>query len=100
MCRTRSKAACRGTGTGTGSSSVTTAKATCISRRTRCAQCCTRTACARASCARIGAGVAKRGQVGVVELPEPPALFGQPVGRITEVLGEVDDPGMEIEIAV
>jgi ribonuclease R len=27
-------------------------------------------------------------------------LFGQPVGRIKEVLGEVDDPGMEIEIAV
>src|SRR6218665_2992387 len=131
MCRTRSKAACRGTGTGMGSSSVTTAKATCISRRTRCAQCCTRTACARASCARTGAaarravwsrsssvrpedrcygqdilipkgatGVAKPGQVVVVELTEPPALFGQPVGRITEVLGEVDDPGMEIEIAV
>ncbi|MDH4449516.1 MAG: ribonuclease R [Rhodoferax sp.] len=44
--------------------------------------------------------VAKPGQVVVVELIEPPALFGQPVGRITEVLGEVDDPGMEIEIAV
>ncbi len=36
----------------------------------------------------------------MVELTEPPALFGQPVGRVTEVLGEVDDPGMEIEIAV
>ncbi len=45
-------------------------------------------------------GSAKPGQVVVVELTEPPALFGQPVGRITEVLGEVDDPGMEIEIAV
>ena len=44
--------------------------------------------------------VAKTGQVVVVELVEPPALFGQPVGRIKEVLGEVDDPGMEIEIAV
>jgi ribonuclease R len=44
--------------------------------------------------------VAKVGQVVVVELVEPPALFGQPVGRIKEVLGEVDDPGMEIEIAV
>ncbi len=44
--------------------------------------------------------LAKPGQVVVVELTEPPALFGQPVGRITEVLGEVDDPGMEIEIAV
>lgn len=46
----------------------------------------------------IGAG--KPGQVVVVQLTEPPALFGQPVGRVTEVLGEVDDPGMEIEIAV
>ena len=45
-------------------------------------------------------GAAKPGQVVVVELTEAPALFGQPVGRITEVLGEVDDPGMEIEIAV
>ena len=45
-------------------------------------------------------GAAKPGQVVVVQLTEPPALFGQPVGRITEVLGEVDDPGMEIEIAV
>ena len=45
-------------------------------------------------------GQAKPGQVVVVELVEPPALFGQPVGRIKEVLGEIDDPGMEIEIAV
>ena len=45
-------------------------------------------------------GLAKPGQVVVVELTEPPALYGQPVGRVTEVLGEIDDPGMEIEIAV
>ncbi|WP_429015420.1 ribonuclease R [Comamonas sp. 4034] len=45
-------------------------------------------------------GAAKTGQVVVVELTEPPALFGQPVGRVVEVLGEIDDPGMEIEIAV
>jgi ribonuclease R len=45
-------------------------------------------------------GTAKTGQVVVVELTEPPALYGQPVGRVKEVLGEVDDPGMEIEIAV
>ncbi len=45
-------------------------------------------------------GIAKVGQVVVVELTEPPSLFGQPVGRIKEVLGEMDDPGMEIEIAV
>jgi ribonuclease R len=47
-----------------------------------------------------GTGQAKPGQVVVVELVEPPALYGQPVGRIKEVLGEIDDPGMEIEIAV
>ncbi|MCW5255728.1 ribonuclease R [Verminephrobacter aporrectodeae subsp. tuberculatae] len=45
-------------------------------------------------------GAARPGQVVVVELIEPPALFGQPVGRVTEVLGEVDDPGLEVEIAV
>ena len=45
-------------------------------------------------------GRAELGQVVVVELTEPPALYGQPVGRIKEVLGEIDDPGMEIEIAV
>ncbi|MRD48173.1 ribonuclease R [Caenimonas koreensis] len=44
--------------------------------------------------------LAKAGQVVVVELTEPPSLFGQPVGRVKEVLGEIDDPGMEIEIAV
>jgi ribonuclease R len=45
-------------------------------------------------------GSAQPGQIVVVELTEPPALYGQPVGRISEVLGELDDPGMEIEIAV
>jgi len=45
-------------------------------------------------------GAARVGQVVVVELTEPPALFGQPVGQVREVLGEIDDPGMEIEIAV
>jgi ribonuclease R len=45
-------------------------------------------------------GNAAVGQVVVVELTEPPSLFGQPVGRVQEVLGEMDDPGMEIEIAV
>jgi len=47
-----------------------------------------------------GTGTAKSGQVVVIELTEPPSLFGQPVGRVKEVLGEIDDPGMEIEIAV
>ncbi|MBP6901864.1 MAG: ribonuclease R [Burkholderiaceae bacterium] len=40
------------------------------------------------------------GQVVAVELTEPPSMYSQPVGRVTEVLGEIDDPGMEIEIAV
>jgi ribonuclease R len=43
---------------------------------------------------------AEVGQVVAVELTEPPSLYSQPVGRITEVLGDIDDPGMEIEIAV
>jgi ribonuclease R len=49
---------------------------------------------------KTATGQAKPGQVVVVELTEPPALYGQPVGRVKEVLGEIDDPGMEIEIAV
>ncbi len=40
------------------------------------------------------------GQVVAVELIEPPSLHSQPVGRVAEVLGEIDDSGMEIEIAV
>ncbi|WP_119354531.1 ribonuclease R, partial [Azohydromonas sediminis] len=43
---------------------------------------------------------AQPGQVVAVELTEPPSMFSQPVGRVTEVLGDIDDPGMEIEIAV
>ena len=43
---------------------------------------------------------ATAGQVVSVELNEPPSLHSQPVGRIAEVLGEIDDAGMEIEIAV
>lgn len=45
-------------------------------------------------------GKARAGQVVSVELIEQPARFQQPTGRIVEVLGELDDPGMEIEIAV
>jgi len=43
---------------------------------------------------------AEAGQVVAVELTEAPSLSAQPVGRVTEVLGGIDDPGMEIEIAV
>jgi ribonuclease R len=45
-------------------------------------------------------GKARDGQVVSVELLEQPSRFRQPTGRIVEVLGELDDPGMEIEIAV
>ncbi len=45
-------------------------------------------------------GKAKSGQIVSVELTEQPGRFKQPVGRIVEVLGDIDDPGMEIEIAV
>ena len=47
-----------------------------------------------------GIADAKAGQVVAIELIEPPSMHSQPVGRVTEVLGEIDDPGMEIEIAV
>ena len=45
-------------------------------------------------------GKAKSGQVVSVELTEQPTKYAQPVGKIVEILGDVDDPGMEIEIAV
>ncbi|MCV2355142.1 ribonuclease R [Paucibacter sp. B2R-40] len=47
-----------------------------------------------------GLANATAGQVVAVELTEPPSLYSKPVGRIVEVLGEIDDSGMEIEIAV
>lgn len=45
-------------------------------------------------------GKAKAGQVVSVELVEQPSRYAQPTGKIAEVLGDIDDPGMEIEIAV
>lgn len=43
---------------------------------------------------------AQHGQVVVVEIVQQPASYVQAMGRVLEVLGEIDDPGMEIEIAV
>jgi ribonuclease R len=43
---------------------------------------------------------AQHGQVVSVEIMEQPTRHTQPLGRVAEVLGEIDDPGMEIEIAV
>ncbi|QDQ86819.1 ribonuclease R [Alcaligenaceae bacterium SJ-26] len=45
-------------------------------------------------------GDAEHGQVVTVEITGQPTRHSQPLGRVIEVLGEVDDPGMEIEIAV
>lgn len=47
-----------------------------------------------------GTLTAEAGQVVVVEILQQPQRYVQPVGRVVEVLGAVDDPGMEIEIAV
>jgi ribonuclease R len=47
-----------------------------------------------------GQGNAKLSQVVSVEIIDYPDSYRQAVGRVVEVLGEIDDPGMEIEIAV
>ncbi|OYY80098.1 MAG: ribonuclease R, partial [Methylophilales bacterium 16-45-9] len=43
---------------------------------------------------------AKSGQVVMVELTEQPSSHAQPMGKITEILGNYADSGMEIEIAL
>jgi len=45
-------------------------------------------------------GKAKHGQVVSVRLIEQPSRYTQPIGKMEEVLGNIDDPGIEIEIAV
>ena len=42
----------------------------------------------------------KAGQVVMVDIIEQPSRYSQPIGRLTEVLGNYADPGMEIEIAL
>jgi ribonuclease R len=42
----------------------------------------------------------KAGQVVMVDIIEQPSKYAQPIGRISEVLGNYADPGMEIEIAL
>jgi ribonuclease R len=46
------------------------------------------------------AAKAMPGQVVTVEIVQPPNGHSPPMGRVVEVLGAIDDPGMEIEIAV
>jgi ribonuclease R len=43
---------------------------------------------------------AKPGQVVMVEILDPPTRYTPPVGRVVEVLGSMEDPGIEVEIAV
>jgi ribonuclease R len=43
---------------------------------------------------------AQHGQVVTIEITDPPANGAPPIGRVIEVLGQIGDPGMEIEIAV
>jgi len=45
-------------------------------------------------------GAAMQGQIVVVELVEQPTKRRQPLGRVTEVLGEHMAPGMEIDVAI
>ncbi len=45
-------------------------------------------------------GSAQHGQIVSIEITDPPANGAPPIGRVVEVLGEIGDPGMEIEIAV
>jgi ribonuclease R len=47
-----------------------------------------------------GAGKAKQGQIVVAEIVEQPTKLHQPIGRISEVMGEHMAPGMEIEMAI
>jgi ribonuclease R len=46
------------------------------------------------------AGRAQPGQVVTVELIAQPTRHAQPIGRVVEVLGGAEDPGIEIEIAL
>jgi len=47
-----------------------------------------------------GRANAKPGQIVTAELIVQPGRYAQPIARIVEVLGNFDDPGMEIEIAL
>ncbi len=43
---------------------------------------------------------AKPGQVVMLKMIEQPSAYAKPIGKITEILGNYADPGMEIEIAL
>ena len=50
--------------------------------------------------APVDAAGAVAGQVVSIEIIDPPTRYTPPVGRVVEILGGIDDPGMEVEIAV
>ena len=50
--------------------------------------------------AQGGLNGAKAGQIVSLQITDYPSRHSQASGKVVEVLGEVDDPGMEIEIAV
>lgn len=45
-------------------------------------------------------GGADNGQIVVAEILEQPSPYAQPIGRVTEVLGEHMAPGMEIDVSI
>ncbi|WP_082824147.1 ribonuclease R [Crenobacter luteus] len=47
-----------------------------------------------------GENGARHGQVVMLEIVEQPGDYRQAIGRVTEVIGDYADPGMEIEIAL
>jgi ribonuclease R len=47
-----------------------------------------------------GAKGAKHGQVVIAEIVQQPTPQAEPIARVTEILGNYADPGMEIEIAL
>ena len=46
------------------------------------------------------AGNARHGQLVLVDIVSPPSAVAQPVGRVSQVLGEPDAPGIETELAI
>ncbi len=45
-------------------------------------------------------GAAAPGQIVVVQILEQPSSYTQPIGKVTEILGEHMAPGMEIDVAI
>lgn len=46
------------------------------------------------------AGTAKPGEMVAAEITRPPTATRNPVGRVTEVLGSLDDPGVDVKVVM